>query len=103
MPESEAFEFVCEELALHASFERLVARGTVRIAVKAAGFNAGLATGEEMARVVERLLPYELADRGVPGGDALCADLARRVRRMEFLASRLTAGRLQPPAPMRRS
>jgi hypothetical protein len=103
MPESEAFEFVCEELALRASFDRLVARGTVRIAVKGAGLDAGRVTGEQMAGVVERMLPCHLADRGVPESDALCADLAEQVRRMEFLASRLAAGRLQPSASMRRS
>jgi hypothetical protein len=103
MPESEAFEFVCEELALRTSFDRLVARGTVRIAVKGAGIDAGIATGEQMARVVERMLPYELADRGVPGYDELCADLARKVRRVDSLASRLAAGRIQHPVPIRRS
>jgi hypothetical protein len=103
MSESEAFEFVCEELALRASLDRLVARGTVRIAVKRAGLDARIVTAEQMADVAERVLPYELTDRGVAGGDALCADLARRVRRVESLASRLTAGRLQAPAPIPRT
>ncbi|MFQ5417084.1 MAG: hypothetical protein ACE5FL_08585 [Myxococcota bacterium] len=79
MADGTTFDFVCDELERESSLERLEARGTVRIAVKRAGLDPDTATPEELAVVVERVLPGELTARGVDGGDALCAALAKRV------------------------
>lgn len=73
MADSEAFDFVCDQLEQGSSLDRLAARGTVRIALKQAGLEARSVSPDEMSVVVEKLLPKELANRGVEGGEALCA------------------------------
>ena len=73
------FDFVCDELERKTSLERLEARGTVRIAVKQAGLDPNTATPKEFAVVIEKVLPGELATRGVEGSDSLCELLAKRV------------------------
>ena len=77
--EETTFDFLCSELERESSLERLEARGTVRIAIKQAGLDPHTSTPHELAVVVEKVLPGELAARGVEGGDALCAALAKRV------------------------
>lgn len=87
MAGSQAFEWLCEAIEAGTSLERLEARGTVRIALKEAGLEAGTATPDELAVVVAKVLPRELRQRGVADEAALC--------------SRLTAGlrTLAPAAP----
>lgn len=75
MADSQAFEFVCDQLEAKTSLDRLAARGTVRIALKQAGLEARSVTPEQMAVVVERLLPTELTTRGVDGGEAVCGQV----------------------------
>lgn len=73
MADSEAFDFVCDQLEQATSLDRLAARGTVRLALKQAGLEARTVAPDEMAVVVEKLLPKELVTRGVEGGEAVCA------------------------------
>lgn len=75
MSDSQAFGFVCEQLEARTSLDRLAARGTVRIALKQAGLEARSVTSEQMAVVLDRLLPSELIARGIEGGDAICTEL----------------------------
>lgn len=75
MADSEAFDFVCDQLEQGSSLDRLAARGTVRLALKQAGLEARSVSPGEMGVVVEKLLPKELATRGIEGGEALCARL----------------------------
>jgi len=75
MSDSEAFDFVCDQLEQGSSLDRLAARGTVRLALKQAGLEARSVSPDEMGVVVEKLLPKELATRGIEGGEALCAKL----------------------------
>lgn len=72
MADSQAFDFVCDQLEQATSLDRLAARGTVRIALKQAGLEARSVSPEEMRVVVEKLLPKELATRGIEGGEAVC-------------------------------
>jgi hypothetical protein len=72
MADSEAFDFVCDQLEQATALDRLAARGTVRIALKQAGLEARTVSPDEMAVVVEKLLPKELATRGVDGGESVC-------------------------------
>lgn len=72
MADSEAFDFVCDQLEQATELDRLAARGTVRIALKQAGLEARTVSPVEMGVVVEKLLPKELVTRGVEGGDAVC-------------------------------
>jgi len=65
MADSEAFDYVCDQLEQNSSLDRLAARGTVRIALKQAGLEARSVSPDQMAVVVEKLLPEELSTRGV--------------------------------------
>jgi hypothetical protein len=80
LADSQAFEYVCTQLEERTSLDRLAARGTVRIALKQAGLEARTVTTEQMAVVIERILPAELGSRGVEGLDALCSSLSSGVR-----------------------
>jgi hypothetical protein len=73
MAESAAFDFVCDKLEQGTTLDRLAVRGTVRIALKQAGLESRSVTPDQMAVVLERVLPAELRTRGVDGGEALCA------------------------------
>lgn len=79
MAEATTFDFVCDELERGTSLDRLEARGTVRIAAKQAGLDPNTATPAELAVVVEKVLPGELASRGIEGAASLCEALAKRV------------------------
>jgi hypothetical protein len=83
MADSSAFDNVCAGLEEGSSLDRLEARGTVRIALKGAGFDASHVTREEMVVVIERVLPGELERRGVENCDALCAELCRGLSDVE--------------------
>jgi len=73
------FDFLCGELERASSLDRLEARGTVRIAIKKAGLDPHNASPQELAVVVEKLLPSELATRGIENPDSLCSALAKQV------------------------
>lgn len=75
MADSAVFDFVCDKLEQATAMDRLAVRGTVRIALKQAGLEARTVTGQQMAVVLERVLPTELTSRGVDGGDALCTKI----------------------------
>jgi hypothetical protein len=74
------FDFVCTQLESRTGLDRLAVRGTVRIALKQAGLDASGVTPEQMAVVLERVLPEELTRRGIAGAAGICAALATRAR-----------------------
>jgi hypothetical protein len=73
MADSAAFDFVCNRLEEETALDRLAVRGTVRISLKQAGLEARSVTPEQLAVVVDKVLPVELASRGVEGCDGLCS------------------------------
>lgn len=76
MASSNPFEFVCEKLETATSLSSLEARGTVRLALKRAGFDARSVGAEEMAVVARKVLPEELSLRAVADAAELCARIA---------------------------
>ncbi len=76
MADSEAFVRVCEKLEQETDFDRLEARGTVRLALKESGLEPRSITPAQMKVVLEKVLPAELATRGVAEGEALCRRIA---------------------------
>jgi hypothetical protein len=76
MPDSGAFVHVCERLEQESDLDRLEARGTVRIALKASGLEPRTITPVQMKVVLEKVLPAELASRGVAQGERLCQRIA---------------------------
>ena len=72
MADSAAFELVCQRLEQSTSLDRLEARGTVRLTLRAAGLEARDVSPDQMRVVVEKLLPQELTARGIAEANALC-------------------------------
>ena len=83
MADSAAFELTCTVLEKDTSLDRLQARGTVRLALKAAGLDPHHVTPDQMAVVVANLLPRELKSRGVKNGDGVCAALQEKLARLK--------------------
>ncbi|MCG8592006.1 MAG: hypothetical protein MJE66_22140 [Proteobacteria bacterium] len=75
MADSAAFDFVCAQLEQGTALDRLEARGTVRLALKQAGLEARTVTPDQMAVVVEKILPAELSARGIDSGDSVCGTI----------------------------
>jgi hypothetical protein len=77
---ADLFDFAAERLEHHASLDRLEARGTLRLALKAAGLEPRKLTGAQLQVVFEKLMPGELDSRGVSNVRDVCtavlADLA---------------------------
>ncbi len=59
------FDLAAERLEHHTGFDRLTARGTLRLALKTAGLNAKSVTGGQLCVVFEKVMPGELENRGV--------------------------------------
>ena len=79
MADSSAFSWTCDELERLSDFDRLEARGTVRIALKASGLEARAVTPDQMKVVIEKLLPVELDSRGINNADSICSRIASRI------------------------
>lgn len=92
MPDSPAFEHLCSALEASSSLDRLEARGTVRIALKAGGLEPRAVTAEQLDIVLAKLLPEELAARGVPDPVALCDRL-----RVGLKEARVAGARSESP------
>ncbi len=76
MADSTSFEFACSELERTTSLDRLTARGTVRLALKETGLEARSVTPSQMTTVMTKVLPRELATRGIEEGESTCAAIA---------------------------
>jgi len=77
---STIFDFVASEIEQRSDLGKLEARGTVRLALKEAGFDAGAITAQQMAVVLEKLMPEALTSRGVEGAGDICTALAASIR-----------------------
>lgn len=77
MADSPIFEHLCSELESLCSFDRLEARGTIRLALKGGGLSPGNLTKSQAEVMIEKLLPAELLSRGVDDREALCRSLVR--------------------------
>ena len=75
MSETRAFTHVCEALAGLTQMDRLQARGPVRLALKQAGLDPATVTPREMSVVVGKILPAELAARGIASPETICREM----------------------------
>jgi hypothetical protein len=73
---STIFDFVSKEIERRTDLGKLEARGTVRLALKEAGFDVDAITAHQMSVVLERVMPGALASRGVPDSERVCSSLA---------------------------
>lgn len=77
---STIFDFVAGEIERQTELEKLEARGTVRLALKEAGFNPSGITTKQMAVVLERVMPGELTSRGVENAESICSSLVTSIK-----------------------
>lgn len=75
--ETPLFDFAAQKLEQHTGFSQLEARGTLRIAVKAAGLEPKSLTVAELRVVLEKLMPGELEQRGVKDALSICSAVMR--------------------------
>jgi len=66
------FDLAADELERRSDFEKLEARGTVRLALKGAGLDPRDVTASQMAVVFTRVMPKELAARGISNPESIC-------------------------------
>jgi hypothetical protein len=78
----DVFERVCAALERESGLRRIEARGTVRLVLKEAGLEPKRVTPEQMAVVLERLMPEALSVRKVADAEAVCTALVDDVRDM---------------------
>jgi len=84
MGDSNVFDWVCANLEEATSFSAIEARGTVRIALKKSGLDAAGINAAQMQVVVKRVLPDELARRGIDGGQDTCDAIAMQLKDQRF-------------------
>ena len=83
MAGSPSFELAATQLERRTDFDRLEARGTLRLALRAVLFDARTIDARQMAQVIERVLPDELSTRGVENATSVCTELAVAVRALQ--------------------
>jgi hypothetical protein len=86
MANSPAFSEACDRLNDATTFSEIEARGTVRLALKSSGLDAATVTVEQMAVVLDKVLPTELATRGIEGPDAVCLAIRDALNNAELAA-----------------
>lgn len=69
------FEFVAEKLEEATALDKLEARGTVRLGLKAAGLDPRGVTRQQMEVMLQKVLPGELSTRGVTQSQVVCEGL----------------------------
>jgi hypothetical protein len=73
------FDFVSEQIERLTTLEKLEARGTVRLALKAAGLDARTLTTPQAVTTLQKLMPAEMRARGVENGDQVCQTIVTRL------------------------
>ena len=88
------FDIAAESLERNTSFNRLESRGTLRIAIKAAGLEAASTTADQMRVVIEKVMPGELEKRDVSDAKAVCIAVAQEIASTPALFDTSEAGDL---------
>jgi hypothetical protein len=74
------FDLAAEKLEMHSDLDKLEARGTLRLALKAAGLDANTLTVTQLEVVLEKIMPGELERRGVWNPQKVCRAVATEVK-----------------------
>ena len=77
------FEVAAVALETASSLDTLEARGTLRLALRNAGLDAKTARVSDLLVVVEKLLPAELAARGVDAAASVCTAVRAALKAQE--------------------
>jgi hypothetical protein len=94
------FDFVSDELERLTRLEKLEARGTVRLALKAAGLDPRTVTTQQMVATLEKVMPNEMKLRGVDDGEQVCRTMVTALAAAHPVAS--SANPESPEAIFRR-
>jgi hypothetical protein len=73
--DNHVFDFTAERLEEATSLDKLAARGTVRLALKAAGLDPAVVSTRQMLVVLKSVLPGALQKRGVEDAGDVCQRL----------------------------
>ena len=87
MADAAAFDFVCEELERATSLSLLEARGTLRLALKAAGVEARTVSAAQLRVILDKLIPGELRKRGCEEAESVCREIGVRLASRSFDAA----------------
>lgn len=79
MSEWNGFELTAQLLEEITALSRIEARGTLRIALKQAGFEAGGIEPNQLRVVVGKVLPAQLSGLGLENVEDVCARLAAQI------------------------
>ena len=79
MADSPLFEKACDELERATQLSRAEARGTLRIAIKEAGFEAGSINRPQLLAIIFHSLPRELVSRGLDDAQQICDKIASQL------------------------
>jgi hypothetical protein len=78
------FDFVCGQIERATELSTLEARGTVRLALKAAGMDPKSVGASQMRVVLEKVMPGELKNRGCPDPERICSDITKLLASRDF-------------------
>jgi hypothetical protein len=87
MADLTVFEHACASLEELTQLSRLEARGTMRIALKGAGLEPASVRAAELSVVAKRVLPEELAARGIADAESICERLSGRLSEIQDSAA----------------
>jgi hypothetical protein len=74
------FDFVSEQVERLTTLERLEARGTVRLALKAAGLEAQTLTTPQAVATLQKVMPAEMRARGIKNEDQVCRTIVEHLQ-----------------------
>jgi len=84
MSQDTPFDFVCSQVEHATELSTLEARGTVRLALKAAGMDPKTIGVAQMRVVLEKVMPAELRNRGCADPERVCADISTQLGAKSF-------------------
>ncbi|MFT5443986.1 MAG: hypothetical protein ACI8W3_003037 [Myxococcota bacterium] len=75
-----AFDSLAQALEERTALSRIEARGTMRLAMKEAGVDSARFTVEQVEAVMRKVMPGELAARGIDNGQEIGESIAAEAR-----------------------
>lgn len=82
---ADLFEVATALLEEKTDFDRLEARGTVRLALKGAGLDSKHLTYHQLEVVFQKVMPGELEKRGITDAHEVCASVIEAVSQTDDL------------------
>lgn len=75
------FDHAAEQLERHTDLDRLEARGTLRLTIKESGLDAKRLTLHQLEAVFEKVMPEQLAVRGIDSTATTCSSIMAEIAR----------------------